>query len=625
MVRARNLATPFFASSLSAALALASLAAGTLKAQPIARLGAIGDSLTDEYAEESYDYARSWTELLAEEQGLTLGPTAAGQPGGTWGEPRRTGYEDNWARYGITSDGSLAAGAHTGLAAGARERGVSHAAIYLGGNDFSPWAGAYASIYDGSWNASQIDAWIAGRAANLETMLAELKPTGVKLVLASILDFSAMPYISEGSFTDPVGRERVAAALAEMRDTARGLAQEWRIGFLDLYALNRTLFGPATAPRPSLLVGNVAIDLDGRDTTSGTVPSAAWVDDGIHPNTVLQGIWANAFATAFNRAFDAGAPLFSEAEILANAGLAYGGSDTLAGQIGPLAQYAESFVAGTSLRFHGNGVAAPELDRVKIPLDAPARPVDIGVGDFTVELWIKMQPGANDADWPCTGANDDWIHGNIFLDRDVFGNGDFGDWGVSLSEGRAMFGVASGASGVTACGATDLADGAWHHLALTRRLSDGRLEVWLDGALDGSADGPEGNLSYRDGRSGAEDDPFLVIGAEKHDAGAQYPSFSGWIDEFRISTVRRYTSTFAPSATPFATDASTAALYHFDEAAGTVVGDTSGAAGGPSNGTRNFGGSPPGPEWSSDTPFNAIFADGFETGDTSAWSAVIVP
>ena len=38
-----------------------------------------------------------------------------------------------------------------------------------------------------------------------------------------------------------------------------------------------------------------------------------------------------------------------------------------------------------------------------------------------------------------------------------------------------------------------------------------------------------------------ESDPFLVIGAEKHDAGSLYPSYRGWIDEVRLSTVRRYT------------------------------------------------------------------------------------
>ena len=62
----------------------------------------------------------------------------------------------------------------------------------------------------------------------------------------------------------------------------------------------------------------------------------------------------------------------------------------------------------------------------------------------------------------------------------------------------------------------------------------------------------------------------------------------------------RYTSGFTRPRSPFAADADTAALYRLDEATGDVIGDGSGAAGGPSDGERRFGGSPAGPEWSID-------------------------
>jgi hypothetical protein len=41
--------------------------------------------------------------------------------------------------------------------------------------------------------------------------------------------------------------------------------------------------------------------------------------------------------------------------------------------------------AGWALRFCGNGFG--DIDRVKISIDAPPRPADVGVGDFTVEFW----------------------------------------------------------------------------------------------------------------------------------------------------------------------------------------------------------------------------------------------
>ena len=37
-----------------------------------------------------------------------------------------------------------------------------------------------------------------------------------------------------------------------------------------------------------------------------------------------------------------------------------------------------------------------------------------------------------------------------------------------------------------------------------------------------------------------QNDPYLVLGAEKHDAGSDYPSFHGWLDELRVSNVVRY-------------------------------------------------------------------------------------
>jgi hypothetical protein len=263
--------------------------------------------------------------------------------------------------------------------------------------------------------------------------------------------------------------------------------------------------------------------------------------------------------------------------------------------------------AGSSLRFFGNG--ANEIDRVTIRLDAPHRPVDVGAGDFTVEWWMKASLAENPSNAACNGGADDWITGNIILDRDVYGAGDNGDWGISLGGGRLIFGVSVGNSGATACGSTVVADGEWHHIAATRSAGAQapRVRLWVDGQLDAEADGPVGDASYRNGRTSVYTyDPFLVIGAEKHDAGAAYPSYSGWIDELRISTVVRYTAAFAPPSGPFSDDANTAALYHLDEGAGDSTGDSAIASGGPSNGQRRFGGSPQGPVWSTDTPFSTI-------------------
>lgn len=248
-----------------------------------------------------------------------------------------------------------------------------------------------------------------------------------------------------------------------------------------------------------------------------------------------------------------------------------------------------------SLRFFGTG--SGDADRVKIPLDAPHRELDVG-GAFTIEFWMRARPGENPAG-PCTYGNDNWITGHVIVDRDVYGPGDAGDYGVSLFADGVAFGAAVGGSGAGICGGGDLHDDAWHHVAAVRDAGGG-LTLWVNGQLADSAPGPAGDLSYRDGRATAwpASDPYLVLAAEKHDAGAAYPSFSGWLDELRLSSVARYASPFVPARAPFVPDGATTALYHFDEGAGDTLRDVAGSH--PDHGVLRYGGSPAGPMWSSD-------------------------
>lgn len=253
-----------------------------------------------------------------------------------------------------------------------------------------------------------------------------------------------------------------------------------------------------------------------------------------------------------------------------------------------------------SVRFYGAGRDA--IDRITIRIDGPARPADVGATDFTVEFWLKAEAGANTGSVTC-GQNDGWITGNIVFDRDIYNAGDYGDFGIALNGGKVAFGLSVGSSGTTLCGSRTVADSQWHHVALTRRTT-GAMAIFVDGQPDGSATSTAGDASYSDGRNTIYAwDPYIVLGAEKHDAGSAYPSFSGWLDELRISSTVRYTAAFTPPAAPFTTDGSTAALYHFNEGTGTTVGDSSGASGGPSNGALRVGGAPAGPAWSGESPF----------------------
>jgi hypothetical protein len=148
-----------------------------------------------------------------------------------------------------------------------------------------------------------------------------------------------------------------------------------------------------------------------------------------------------------------------------------------------------------------------------------------------------------------SGPNDDWTLGHVIVDRDIFGNGDYGDYGIFLAGGRIAFGVNNGTQSYTLLSSTVVADDNWHYIAVTRSATSGTMQIFIDSVLDISqTTSVTGDISYRDGRSTTwPNDPFIVLGAEKHDYdNTQYPSYSGYLNELRISNIVRYTSSYIP-------------------------------------------------------------------------------
>lgn len=262
-------------------------------------------------------------------------------------------------------------------------------------------------------------------------------------------------------------------------------------------------------------------------------------------------------------------------------------------------------IPNRALRYFGNGIN--DIDRVKIRIDDPATsipgpPVDVGAADFTIEVWLRATAGDNSAAGVSCGNNNAWISGNVIIDRDRFNQGRI--YGLSLAGRRLVWGVGTADnSSQTICGATIIDDGLWHHVAVQRRIDSGEMTMFVDGVADAQDIGPSGDISYPDdGVPGpfcdgpcTGSDPFIVLGAEKHDAGSQFPSYAGEMDELRFSSTIRYSGPFIPPDRAFETDATTVGLYHFDAVDGSVVFDDANATGGPSHGGLRFGGNPAGP------------------------------
>lgn len=248
-----------------------------------------------------------------------------------------------------------------------------------------------------------------------------------------------------------------------------------------------------------------------------------------------------------------------------------------------------------ALRFFGTGT--DQQDRVRIPIDDntggadASAPCDVGAGSFTIDFWLRGQLANNNS--PNAGGDEEffdfsWINGNIIVDRDIFGGSD-ADWGISIAGGYVRFGIGRGEPPVgsdhTIEGSTNVLDNAWHHVAVVRDMPAGQLRIYVDGALDFQSSGgvAQGNISYPNaGVTGQQTPwgPYIVLAAEKHDAGPSYPSFNGYMDELRIWTIGRTQSQIAadmslvvPINAP-----SLVAYYRFEEGAGTSISDTSAAS-----------------------------------------------
>jgi hypothetical protein len=297
------------------------------------KIGVMGSSISDEYSEESYSYATNWTMQLVDHRGVDMGTY------GSWGGPRRDGYEYNWARSGDDTGELLSHGQHTGLAAQVVPEGIDYAVMLMPANDqISGSPSAYASIYADLYSPAQVTTWIDGIVNNIDTALATVAATGVKLVLVNPGDYGYAPAV-QALATDPVGRQRVADAIVELNGALDDLAADYQIPYIDAYAATKAIFGPHASLNTTFEVGNVDIFLQASDTPTGTDPTAGFVHDGGHPNSVLQGLTANLIMESLNIGYGAGFTLFSEEEILGFAGIAYGGSDTVDAQIGPYSDY----------------------------------------------------------------------------------------------------------------------------------------------------------------------------------------------------------------------------------------------------------------------------------------------
>lgn len=161
-----------------------------------------------------------------------------------------------------------------------------------------------------------------------------------------------------------------------------------------------------------------------------------------------------------------------------------------------------------------------------------------------------------------------WLSAREFRPRQGFVNKtEQGEFGLFVDDGRPSFTVFLGNDYVSARAAERVLEPSrWHHVA--GQFDGESVQLFVDGAL----------VATKSGRGARRMLELpLLVGADVSRDGSPNSCFPGELDEVRISTVARYsTSRFEPMRR-FENDSDTALLLHMDGALGPWMPDASSA------------------------------------------------
>lgn len=281
--------------------------------------GILSDSSSDEYRADDNrgggtPYAAttlSWDELLVKSRELNLG---------VWGsrsEPRRSGYEYNWARSGAEAHDLITSGAAAGIAQQTAEGRFNVIYFNIGTNDFAYYRDG-ADIYNGAISGASLDFKINNILNDISSaigMITNANPN-VNLLVGTIGDMGSLPNW-QAQFPDPAKRQLVTDAINRTNDGIIAMAATTpQITIFDSKSFQTELFSRVDA-NGNLQIKDQVITF----TSSGDEPHHAILSDGIHSGTVLNGYIANIILRKLNVLAGTTVPEFNDDEILQNAGI----------------------------------------------------------------------------------------------------------------------------------------------------------------------------------------------------------------------------------------------------------------------------------------------------------------
>ncbi len=290
-------------------------------AQTSVKFGIMSDSTSDEYRANDNraggtQWAAttlSWGELLVNKRNFSLGSW------GTRSEPRRTGYEYNWARSGAMTNTLISSGQHTGMAAQVQAGLVDVVYIQIGNNDFAYYDSNFDGhkIYNGTLAGAALTAKINQMTNDIRTAVTTVKAAGPDhIILGNIPDPGDSPY-NRGRYPDATKRAKVTAAITQVNNNITQIAQQNNAIHFDL-ATQGLKYLSRIDSTGNMTVGGVKISF----LNNSNDPRSAILADNTHAGTVLEGLLANDVLAVLNTRLSTPITPFTELEILQNAGLA---------------------------------------------------------------------------------------------------------------------------------------------------------------------------------------------------------------------------------------------------------------------------------------------------------------
>jgi len=307
--------------------------------------GIMGDSNSDEYRADdnrggSYaDTTLNWVEQLVLGRGINFGPW------GTRSEPRRTGYEYNWARSGTTAHGVISSGQLAGLAGQIASGKVLYVFMEIGGNDFNLNNGTYAEIYNGSLSGPELLSKINNIISDITTAVDTVLNAGAEgMVLVSVPNVGVGTQAQE-MYPVPEYRQRVTDVINSINANLESMAAARGIAFYSSNEFGESLFSQVDA--------NGNLNIGGELITAwikSNEPHHLQLDDATgHAGTVLSGLLANAwFIEPFNNKYGMNIAPFNDNEILELAGIGINSNDLTPPSPDPMEWSTPPYATGSS-------------------------------------------------------------------------------------------------------------------------------------------------------------------------------------------------------------------------------------------------------------------------------------